>query len=274
MRYPIFATAIVLAVVSATSQASGLNFNTDTCRYDYSTPYDVDVTAAGVSYHRKDGSPARVLIHDGSLQVDGRNVAVSVADAVALRRYEDGVRRLMPEVATVAREAIQLGFSAMSTVTVTFAEGEQRAGIIEKLKRKQADALRDIDTGIGAGHFSHDAMEETIGGSVSDTVGELVGSVTSSAVTAALSGDTTRVAALQARAGSLEKSLDREMDAQSKKLHAHSDQLCPRLNELADIQRSLSVRLPDGKPLELMTMEPKGKGDRSESSPGHKVVSF
>lgn len=267
--------ALVFALAASAGQATGFNINTDTCKQDYSTPYDVDVTPAGLSYHRKSGAPLRIFVHDGGVSVDGKALSVSAKDAAALRRYEDGVRRLMPEVTTVAREGVEVGFAAMTTVTLSFAEGSERATMLEKLKRKQADALREIDEGIGSGHFSQDRMAETVAGSVSDSVGELVGSVTSSAVTAALSGDASKVAALQARAESLDKSLDREMGKRSKSLDEHANQICPRLNDLADLQRSWAVTLADGKPLELIVIKPKGSDDDDhDKTQGHKVVSF
>ncbi|MGY3229106.1 hypothetical protein ACVWWJ_000590 [Luteibacter sp. HA06] len=278
MRHPIIAgtAAAVLALTAMAAQATEFNYSSDTCKRDYSTPYDVDVTAAGLSFHRTDGKPAEVFLHDGALRVDGKAIAVSHADADALRRYEAGVRALMPQIATIAREGVELGFSAMTTVTLSFAEGDQRGTMLEKLKRKQADALREIDEGVGAGHWSADRMTETVSGSVSDSVGELVGSVTSSAVTAALSGDASKVAALQARADSLDKAMDREMNKRSKALEAKANAICPQLNELSSLQQAWGVRLDNGKPLELMTMKPKGEhhDDDHDTDRGGKVVSF
>jgi hypothetical protein len=263
--------AAALAAGSAGAADGQFNFSTDTCKHDYSTPYDVDVTAAGLSFHRTDGTPARVFVHDGALKVDGRDVALTATDAQALRRYEDGVRKLMPEVAEVSRQGVMLGFEAMTTVTMTFAEPDQRDAILAKIKRKQAQALKEIDEGVGSGHWSGDRMTETVAGSVSDSVGELVGSATSSAVTAALSGDSTRVAALTARANALDKSLSREMDKRSKDLEARVNAICPQVNDLADIQQGWKIRLTDGKPLELMTIKPKGSNDSKE---GKKIVMF
>jgi hypothetical protein len=278
MRHPLIAgtAAVVFALAATTGHARTLNFSTDTCKHDYSTPYDVDVTTAGLSFHRTDGVPARVFLHDGALQVDGRNVAVSSADADALRRYEAGVRKLMPQIAVIAREGVEIGFSAMTSVTLTFADGDQRAAMMAKLKRKQAQALREIDEGVGAGHWSSNRMTETVAGSVSDSVGELVGSVTSSAVSAALSGDSSKVAALQARADSLDKTINREMNKRSKDLEAKSNAICPQVNDLADLQQGWHVRLADGKPLELMTIKPKTdhhEGDE-EHHDGKSTVSF
>jgi len=269
MRHSLIAGTVAIGLVLAApmGQAKGFNFSTDTCKHDYSTAYDVDVTSDGLAFHRKDGVPGRVFLHDGSLRVDGKDIAVSRGDADALRRYEDGVRRLMPQIASIARDGVEMGFSAMTSVTLTFAEGDQRAGMLEKLKRKQAEALREIDEGIGSGHWSSDRMTETVAGSVSDSVGELVGSVTSSAVTAALSGDSSKVAALQARAESLDKAMDREMDKRSKGLEARANAICPQLNDLADLQRGWGVRTANGKPLELMTIKPKESHDHDESEP-------
>jgi Protein of unknown function (DUF2884) len=280
MRHPIIAgTAAVAFVLAATAgRATEINFSTDTCKHDYSTPYDVDVTAAGLSFHRTDGVPAEIFLHDGAIRVDGKAVAVSGGDADALRRYEAGVRALMPQVATIAREGVELGFSAMTTVTLSFADGDQRGRMLEKLKRKQIEALREIDEGVGSGHWSANRMTETVAGSVSDSVGELVGSVTSSAVTAALSGDASKVAALQARADSLDKAMDREMNKRSKALEAKSNAICPQLNDLASLQQGWGVRLANGKPLELMTIKPKGEhhddDHDSDSDHNRKVVSF
>lgn len=279
MRHPFIVgtAALALSLVASTvpAKTEGLNFSMDSCQHDYSTPYDVDVTAAGLSFHRASGSPAKIFLHDGALRVDGKEIAVSRADADALRRYEDGVRRLMPQVADIAREGVQIGFSAMTSVTLTFADGDQRASMLEKLKRKQAQALREIDEGIGAGHWSSDRMTETLAGSVTDSVGELVGSVTSSAVTAALSGDSSKVAALQARADALDKTLDREMDKRSHALDAKAQKICPQLDDLAALQRGWNVRLGDGKPLELMTIKPKHDGDSDKDGEGgHKKVAL
>jgi hypothetical protein len=269
MRH-LFATAglaATLALSAGSAMAANFSFSTDSCKHDYSTPYDVDVTAAGLSFHRTDGTPNRIFLHDGGLKVDGRDVAVSSRDAEALRRYEDGVRKLMPEVADVSRRGVALGFDAMTTVTMTFAEPDQRDAILAKIKRKQAQAIKEIDEGVGSGHWSSDRMTETVAGSVSDSVGELVGSVTSSAVSAALSGDSTKVAALTARANALDKSLNQEMDKRSKELEARANGICPRVNDLADLQQGWSIRLPDGKPLELMTIKPK-----DSSKEGKKVA--
>jgi exonuclease VII large subunit len=77
-----------------------------------------------------------------------------------------------------------------------------------------------------------DLMENQLGGAVST----LVGTVTAKAVKAALSGDESQVAALEARADSLDKSIDQQVDARADKLGERAEALCPRMQRLDELQ--------------------------------------
>jgi hypothetical protein len=254
------AFGVALASVGC-AHASGLHFSTSTCNHDYAVAYDMDVTGHGLVFHRADGASGDVVMRDGTLISGGHLVPVSAADAEAMRRYESGVRQLVPEVAAVARQAVMLGYAAMATVATSFADPEGRKPMLDKLRQKQADALRGIDTGLGAGHWSSARMTETIAGAVSDGVGEMVGSVTAGALTAALSGDGTQLAALTAKARSLESSMDKELDRQAKALDARASRICPALNELAALQSSWGVRATPGARFAPLTQRPKDDGN-------------
>ncbi|TCV92050.1 DUF2884 family protein [Luteibacter rhizovicinus] len=272
MRRTLIACTIAAVMAAAAPlSARTVNIGMSKCTHDYSTPYDVDVERDGISFHRTDGTPAKVFLHNGALRVDGRDVSVSSDDAEALRRYEAGVRQVMPEVAVIARDAIDVGFSAMTTVTASFADPGSRSRILEKLNRKHADALREVDATLGQGHWQAKRAQNLLEDSIGDTVGELVGTVTGEAVSAALSGDSSKVAALQARAESLDKSMNKEMDARSKRLEERTDAICPRLNDLAGIQKGWHVKLADGSLLQLMTIKP--KTDHDHDHDGSSVAS-
>ena len=82
----------------------------------YSTDFDVHITQDGINFWRDTGRPGKVVMHDGHLSVDGRDVVVSTDDAARLRDYETQVRSLLPEVAEIAREGVNIGFAAMRAV--------------------------------------------------------------------------------------------------------------------------------------------------------------
>lgn len=242
--------AIGLAL-GAQVQAHGINVNHMQCSID--TDYDVRVNAAGIEFTRDNGKPAEVFMHDGHLRVDHRDVDVSAADATRLRTYEGTVRDLLPEIAGIAREGLDIGFSAMTTVAATFAEdSHDRERLLAKLNRSHATALQQIDSGLGSGVWKQHGMDNLMEGGLQDAVSELVGTVTAGAVKAALSGDHARVAALEARADSLDKTIDKQVNARADKLEVRAQALCPKLVELDRLQQQFQFRLPDGSPLRLV----------------------
>lgn len=254
-------TLAVGVAAGAQAQAHDLHIHGDQC--SFTTDYDVRVSDAGITFSRDDGTPARIFMHDGQLRVDGRAATVTSADAARLRDYERSVRALLPEVAGIAREGLDIGFSALTAVAVTFAEdGDERTRLLSRLNRDHARALSRIDAGLGSGVWARHDMEDTIGDSVEGAVSELVGTVTAGAVKAALSGDQARIAALEARADSLDKTIDREVDARADQLDARAQALCPKLATLDQLQQQLEFRLPDGSALKLIDHERNADADR------------
>jgi len=248
-------TLAIGVVFGAQAQASDRLVHVDH-ECSFTTDYDVRVSDAGLAFSRDDGAPAKVFMHDGQLRVDGRSITVNAADAARLRDYENTVRSLLPEVAGIAREGLDIGFSALTAVATTFAEdADERARLLSRLGRDHAKALSRIDAGLGSGVWEQHAMEDALGDSVEGAVSELVGTVTAGAVKAALSGDQTRIAALEARADSLEKTIDREVDARADRLEVRAQALCPKLAALDQLQQQLEFRLPNGASLQLIDHE-------------------
>lgn len=225
------------------------------------TDYDVDVQSDGIHFAREHGAPRQVLMHDGHLQVDGRPVAVGSADAARLRQYEAQVRTLVPEVASIAREGVDIGFDALTTVAATFADSPaERERITRQLTTQREHVLAEVEQGIGHGQWHQHGLDLLMEDNLGDAVSTLVSTVAGRAVKAALSGDQSQVQALEARADSLEKSIDNAVDARADRLGKRTDALCPRLVELDRLQHQFSFRLLDGKPLSLMNLEQEHNG--------------
>lgn len=222
----------------------------------YSTEFDVHVTQDGIDFWRDAGHPGKVVMHDGHLSVDGRDVAVSADDTARLRDYESQVRGLLPEVAEIAREGVNIGFAAMRAVLLTFAENDdERRDMVGRLDANHRQALARIDDGLGRGVWKPHDMDEAIEGSIQQSVSDLVGKVAGAAVKAALSGDQSKVAALEARADSLDHTIDKEVNARADQLGKRADALCPRLNALASLQQQFHFRLQDGSRLQLLSRD-------------------
>jgi hypothetical protein len=252
MRSTLLALTLAAGMALAGSaQAHDIQIHDGQC--GYSTDYDVRVTQDGIDFSRDAGHPDKIFMHDGHLRIDGRDVTVSPADANRLRDYEGQVRLLLPEVADIAREGVNIGFAAMRAVLLTFAENDdERHAMVGRLDANHRLALARIDDGLGKGVWKQHDMDDVIEGSIQESVSDLVGKVTGAAVKAALSGDQSKVAALEARAESLDHSIDKEVNARADLLDKRADALCPRLGALDSLQQQFQFRLQDGSPLRLL----------------------
>lgn len=255
MRTTLMACAMAAGMaIGGGAQAKGYQINDLHC--GYSTDYDVSVQPAGIAFTRTDGHPGDVFMHDGHLRVDGREVAVSADDAGRLRQYEQNVRSLMPEVAGIAREGVTIGFAALRTVLMTFADNEgERREMVGRLDQNRQQALARIDSTLGKGVWKRHEIDDVIGQGIQSSVSDLAGKVAGAAVSAALSGDDSKVAALQARADTLDQTIDKEIDGRSDALNKRAEALCPRFSALDQLQQQFQFRLQDGSRLKLVTHE-------------------
>ncbi|MFC4528868.1 DUF2884 family protein [Dyella halodurans] len=245
--------AASLALCGA-AQAHDIQIHDGQC--GYSTDFDVRVTQDSIDFRRDAGHPAKIVMHDGHLSVDGRDVVVSADDAARLRNYESQVRSLLPDVAEIAREGVNIGYAAMRAVLLTFAENDdERHDMVGRLEANHRQVLARIDEGLGKGVWKPHDLDELIEGSIQQSVSDLVGKVTGAAVKAALSGDQNKVAALEARADSLDHTIDKEVNARADQLGKRADALCPRLHALDSLQQQFQFRLQDGSRLRLLSRE-------------------
>ncbi|MEO8460610.1 MAG: DUF2884 family protein, partial [Dokdonella sp.] len=160
-----------------------------------------------------------------------------------------GVRDLVPEAKAIARDAVGIAFDAVNEVSAAFAKdpADARAHAVH-LQRASVEIQRRIDA---TDNMRSDEFGDLIGSAVRSMIPELVGNIVGQALTVAFSGNEAAAAELEARAGGIEKSVDRIVERRSKQLEQRVDALCPRVHDIARLQRDLDARLPDGARLDL-----------------------
>jgi Protein of unknown function (DUF2884) len=241
-------------VVAGGAQASSTHMHHLQCSYN--SDYDVQIKADGIAFTRDDEHPQEVFIHDGQLRVDGRAVTVSPQDAARLRSYERQVRDLLPAMADIARDGVDIGYSAMTTVAATLTDdSDERTRVMDKLRDRHAEALRQIDVTLGHGFWKAGDSGETFGATVEEAVADMVGSITRDVLKDALSNDPSKLASLEARTGALETTLDKAVEQPADKLAQRADALCPRLGQLEQLQQQFRFRLPNGERLKLLSSD-------------------
>ncbi|GGA11801.1 DUF2884 family protein [Dyella caseinilytica] len=223
---------------------------------DYDSEYDVQVQPDGIAFTRSEGHPAKVFMHDGQLRVDGHPVAVSADDAVRLRAYEQQVRELVPAMTDIARDGVDIGYAALSTVVATLSDNsDDRARMLQTLHDRRDEAMHEVDRTLGQGLWAAGDDSQLFGEDLGKTVAILVGGIAGDAVSDALSGDSSRVAALEARANALDVTLDKAVQEPAEKLDQRAEALCPRLSALDQLQQQFRFRLSDGGRLQLLSLD-------------------
>jgi len=244
---------IALLVFATTAVAHADDGHAHHLACSYASDYDMQVKPNGIAFTREHGDPGDVFIHDGALRVDGRPVAVSAADAARLRDYEHEVRDLLPAVAGIARDGVDIGYAALTTMVATLADhGDEQARLLHELRDRHDEAARRIDETLGQGKWEVGEERDLFGNDLQKTVTDLVGNVTGDIVKDALSGDSTRLASLQARTDALDASIDKAVNAPAEKLGQRAEALCPRFTHLQQLQQQFQFRLPDGQRLQLI----------------------
>lgn len=249
-------------------QAADVHVHGDPCGYE--SNYDVRIMPAGIDFSRSGAQPNEVFMHDGALRVDGRPVAVSAADAARLRSYEANMRSLLPEMAGIAQESVGVAFDALDTVAATLGGSQHhRDALVRQLNQSRMQALRGLAGSIDANHWSQQDFDDAIEQPVTAASNELASSLTRSVMWSLFTG---RAGELEARADSVDESMEKVMQARSGRLEARARAICPRLAELNGLQRQFQMRLANGRPLQLLTDNRDSTGKDSQSSAAHDEV--
>lgn len=220
-----------------------------------STPYNVLVDSGGIWLRQPAAVPAEIFFHDGELNIDRQPVAVSAADAQRLRQIEWGTRQLVPAVAGLAGDAVDIAFDAFAATVEIMSGSRGKARQVERLRR---DAHGYVDRTLGRGIWEQDQFGEGFEQRVEQAAESMAGSLARGVMWSMFTGGARRI---EARADRVESDLDRKMDARSKALEASARSLCSQVLALDQLQRTLDVRY-QGKPLALMTVN----GDAADTA--------
>jgi hypothetical protein len=252
MRCHVISTVLIAGLAAAGGvHAFGNSAHHMECNYN--SDYDVQVRPGGITFTRSGDHASDVFMHDGQLRVDGRVMKVSRDDARRLGDYEQQVRDLVPVIASIARDGIDMGYTALTTVVATLDDSsDDRTRILQSLHDRRIEALQQVDGTLGRGMWRAGDEDELFNSNLEHTVSDVVGSITAKAVSDALSGDSTRLAALQARASALNATLDQAIELPATKLGQRAAALCPGLNALNQLQQQFQFRLADGERLQLL----------------------
>ncbi len=238
------------ALAAAPAIAADAHIGGHDVHCDVQSDYALDLEGPGLRFHREDGAPREVRVHDGRLWVDGVAAEVDAADARRLRALEDGVGEIVPRAMDVAREGVAIAFDALEAVASGLSEAP--APMLAQLRstRGRIDAL--IEDYARAPRMDDAAIQAEVDAIAEEIVPLLVAEVTRAAVGAAMSGDAERAEALGQRAAAMGEEIERLVEPRAEALAARAQALCDEVAALDAVESGLAWRDADGAPLDLL----------------------
>ena len=257
---------ILVLLACGLAQAEPAKPHLSSRQCDFSTPYDLRIADDGVWLRRDDGRPRQVHIHDGAISIDDQAQDVSHDDIQRLRRMEAMTRDLVPAVAGIARDAVDIAFDALAGVVHVMSGSKAKARDVERYRRQ---ALAQIDDSLGKGHWDQRRFDAEFEANVERAADDMAASLTRGVLWTAFTG---RAGEMERRGNELEKDMDARMEARGQQLEQRARSLCDQVTALHALQQQLDLRY-QGAPLQLLVPSPHDNDDDEDTrSADHQVA--
>lgn len=210
-----------------------------------STDFNVLADDGGIWLYRKTGTPQEIFFHGGELSVDRKVQQVSPEDAQRLWEMERDARALMPRVAGIAHEVVDLTYDALGGVMEILTGSGRNARKVERM-RKHANGY--VDGTLGKGRWDQEAFDGNFEQYVEDQAEAFKGSIARHVLFQVFTG---RADNMEARADAMGDALDAKLEARGDAIEAQADGLCAQVERLRALQDALAFRY-QGQPLQML----------------------
>ena len=223
MRLPVTG-CLLLSLAVAPTAAAGERPDLSSRQCGVGTPYNVLVDSGGIWLRNRDQVPAEIFFHDGELNIDRQSIPVGAADAQRLRQLARGTRQLVPAVAGVASESVDIAFDALAATVEIMTGSRGKARQVETLRQ---DAHDHVGRTLGRGIWEQDVFGAQFEARIEQAAESMSGALARGVMWTMLTGGAGRI---EARAEKMEADLDRRMEARGQALEAQARSLCTQVD--------------------------------------------
>lgn len=239
-----------LALVASLALAASFSANAGSHQCNFESDYEFSQQGRTLIFSKDTAPGKRIMIQDGRLVVDGKELALSSEDKSRVSEFESEMRLLIPQVKYVTGEAIDIAFTALIEVSRAL-NGEQNNPTVVKLQKAQVSLRNSLNKNPTL-VINDDIGEKIIDPIVTDFVPDVVGAAVKQALSLAFSGDEAKAQAFEKRMDNMGKEIETKVEARAKKLEPLADAMCDRVRHMDKIESSMTVRLSNKEKINLL----------------------
>jgi Protein of unknown function (DUF2884) len=239
-----------LALIIALSFGAAFAAQAETLQCNFESDYKFSQQGRTLVFTKETSPGKRILIQDGRMVIDGRELGLSADDKARVSEFESEVRLLIPQVKLVTSEAIDIAFTALIEVSRGF-DSEQNNSTVKKLRNAQVALHNSINKSPEL-IINDDIDEKIIEPIVTDFIPNIVGAAVKQALTIAFSGDEAKKKAFEARMDNMGKEIETKVEARAKKLEPLAQAICSRARNMDKIEDGLALRLSNKQKINLL----------------------
>jgi hypothetical protein len=239
-----------LALIAALGFSASFSAQAESSNCNFSSNYEFSQQGRTLIFSRDSAPGKRILIQDGRLVIDGKELKLSAEDKGRVTEFENETRLLIPQVKLVTREAIDIAFTALIEVSRGI-NGEQNNPTEKKLQSAQIALHKSLNKNPEI-LFNDDIGEKIIEPIITDFVPDVVAAALKQALSLAFSGDEQQAKAFEARMDKMGKEIELKVEARAKKLEPLAQAMCDRVRNMDKIDDSISVSFSNNRKLNLL----------------------
>lgn len=235
--------ALQLAASPAQAHSTGVQIGGHDNQCNMELKSGVRLASNQVIVQRREGD--KWQIQNGKLWRNGTQMLVPANDVETLRVYEQELRTLVPQIADVAHEGIQIGALATHTAFSTLLGADHQR--IKHLDQRFAALEKEITRNLSRNEVHIDAFDKDSGelrllGDAMALTGTVIGAsmdLVGHAIHAAF--DETYADELEKRADQVDKAIEAQVEARAEKLELSADAMCKTMQRLGDLEKQFSA---------------------------------
>jgi len=238
-----------LAVVAVISLGVSFSAQAENLQCNFESDYTFSQQGRTLIFSRDSGPGKRIMIQDGRMVIDGKEISLGVEDKRRVTEFENETRLLIPQVQQVSHEAVDIAFNTMIEVSRAL-NGDADNQTVKKLEGARIALHQSLGKDpmfVMNGDFDGKIIEPI----VTDFVPDVVSAALKQALSLAFSGDDKKAKEFEARMDNLDKNIKATVEVRAKRLEPLANAMCSRLQGMDKIEDSISVRLSNKEKINL-----------------------